>query len=584
MKRNSIQPALGSVPPKVDEARAALHGWLYDLAIQPENLDLLLSDWESVIAALDPYASFEVPRAVDDPQTHAHYERAYHIMDRLSQTLDPLEEALFPYGHIPAMVIARDLSVKAANEAALAAYRVSETPKFLPVHPGDKEQMERAVAQVLARQDRNSLTLKVAAIRTGRIMLLHVKYVDARHVVVASNEVGWPEGFGDTLAAVFDLTQSEVAVLRGLLEHGTLGEIATSRKRSVGTIRNQIKSILAKTETRSQVELVRLVMSLMDVDGAALQVSAKDGDVSLAPLEDLVARHLVRPDGRQVTYYIAGDPNGTPVLYCSGDFGLVRCVPEAEAAMKAQGIKLIIPIRPAYGRTDPALASGTFLDVLVDDFATVMKAERAGKYPILSIGADSQYAVRIADAYPESVSAILMMAGSLPHLRPAQIERMDRWQRFLVGAVRYTPHLAPMLMRASYAMARRLKPERFMKMILSASAPDMALLNDPAVRPFILAGGGLVLAPNRDVEKAFLHQLFDSHTVDWSEPLNRVARRVEVHLWSGVQDPLLPVSTVEEFREDFPDVHYRWISDAGGLFYYSHWPEVIAFIKERLRS
>lgn len=42
-------------------------------------------------------------------------------------------------------------------------------------------------------------------------------------------------------------------------------DIAEARGRSAETVRTQLRSILAKTETHSQSELVRVVLGLMDV-------------------------------------------------------------------------------------------------------------------------------------------------------------------------------------------------------------------------------------------------------------------------------------------------------------------------------
>ena len=56
------------------------------------------------------------------------------------------------------------------------------------------------------------------------------------------------------------LTGAEAAVAAGIAKGWSIHQIATSREVAIGTVRWQIKSVLAKTGTRSQAELVRLLI------------------------------------------------------------------------------------------------------------------------------------------------------------------------------------------------------------------------------------------------------------------------------------------------------------------------------------
>jgi DNA-binding CsgD family transcriptional regulator len=62
------------------------------------------------------------------------------------------------------------------------------------------------------------------------------------------------------LALLLDLTVTEAAIAALLSEGASLVDIAAARDVSVGTVRGQVKAILTKTGTHSQVELVRLLM------------------------------------------------------------------------------------------------------------------------------------------------------------------------------------------------------------------------------------------------------------------------------------------------------------------------------------
>lgn len=73
------------------------------------------------------------------------------------------------------------------------------------------------------------------------------------------------------LRALYDLTPAETEIANGLLTGYSLDEVAMLRRVSVATVRSQMKSLLGKTDTRRQGDLVRLLASLpRTVEGAKL--------------------------------------------------------------------------------------------------------------------------------------------------------------------------------------------------------------------------------------------------------------------------------------------------------------------------
>ena len=64
------------------------------------------------------------------------------------------------------------------------------------------------------------------------------------------------------LAEAFELTPAEARVAVALSEGKSAAEVAAERMVALGTIRNQIKSLLLKTGAQRQGDLVRLVLSV----------------------------------------------------------------------------------------------------------------------------------------------------------------------------------------------------------------------------------------------------------------------------------------------------------------------------------
>lgn len=65
-----------------------------------------------------------------------------------------------------------------------------------------------------------------------------------------------------TLRSLFNLSQSEAAILKGLLDGKTLEQCAQARGVAVSTARSQLKSIFGKTNTTSQAHLMAVAKAL----------------------------------------------------------------------------------------------------------------------------------------------------------------------------------------------------------------------------------------------------------------------------------------------------------------------------------
>ena len=72
-----------------------------------------------------------------------------------------------------------------------------------------------------------------------------------------------------TLRSLFNLSHSEAAILKGLLDGKTLEQCAQARGVAVSTARSQLSSIFVKTNTNHQAQLVAVAKSLPVVTLAA---------------------------------------------------------------------------------------------------------------------------------------------------------------------------------------------------------------------------------------------------------------------------------------------------------------------------
>ena len=565
---------------------------LYDVALDPARYEALLDHWEGAVAPLRAKADFTAPRLLDDPLIEGHFERAGAFLDR-ADTGDQsggIEDILAPFDRVSAFVLNRDRVVCGTNGAARErlGLRNGSALSDLPVNEDDLHAVQQTLAALFAgngaRDSKDSAILRVRSRSAGQFTVLRLQRChsadDQPLVLAASNEVSWPAGFGPILQQAFGLTGAEADVVRELVECCSVNDIATRRERSIDTVRAQIKSILAKTETHSQVELVRLALSMMDMVSQTIDVIPGPRVVSRGQgqLEEREFRSLITPDGRRLDYLVLGDPAGAPVLFLPLDYGLVRWPAPAEAEAARREIRVIVPVRAGYGQSDPIPKKGDYDAALVADTLQVLDAEGVQRCPVISLGGDFHYAARLAHEFPDRFTALIACAGVLPMTRRAQFERMEKWHRFILAGAKYTPHLLPFMVKAGFLLARKIGKRGFIHAVYGQCPADVDTFEDPDVFEAMVTGSEVALSDEVLAHDAFSRQILGPQMGDWSAQVQALKGQLPVIFMNGMQDPQVPPDTLREFQRDFDWIDYRVYEDAGQLIFFRHWRDVLEII------
>ncbi len=432
--------------------------------------------------------------------------------------------------------------------------------------------MRGEILRIAAGRAEKVVTLRVRSTRTGSPVILRVSRIEAERplALVISTELVWPEGFDQTVQEAFGLTRAEVEIVQGIALGLPVREIAETRGRSPETVRTQLRSILAKTETHSQSELVRVVLGLMDV--AQIPVGPLPATARAGGLEPRPVQELRLADGRRLTWIEFGDPAGRPVLFMHLDYGLIRWPATAERAARSRGFRVIVPVRAGYGRTDPHARGTDHILGVTLDYAAVMDHLGAKGAVVLPLGADLRFAMNLANLRPDLVRGIVGCACQLPLRTAAQYERMDKWQRFILANARYAPKVLPFLVQAGFSLARRLGKEAFFTQVNGGSPADLETFARPEVREAMLEGSETCLARKWSAHEAFTRECISSER-DWSGIVR--ACRVPVLLLQGDQDPQTPMLTVRELMADFPHLEVRFLPQTGQLLFFAEWPQAL---------
>lgn len=127
---------------------------------------------------------------------------------------------------------------------------------------------------------------------------------------------------------------------------------------------------------------------------------------SHAPIE---TQRCDRPDGRTLTYAVAGDPDGSPVVAHHGTPGSRLFAALLDDAARAVGVRLLVPDRPGFGRSDPPSAEYAPGASLLP----VLAAESLDAAPVLAFSGGSAAALATARD-PDRVPRVALVAGAVP--------------------------------------------------------------------------------------------------------------------------------------------------------------------------
>lgn len=563
-----------------DQLQPLVEG-IYDIVVAPDRLEQLLDSWTEKLAGSRNAQRFGV---LEEPRVLAHIERTEIVLRQLMAIEGRSSGAAGDWvntSRAAALVVTRAGTVIAANPSARISLGVDngQTLTDLPIEPADCDILVGEIARLSEgnEHDTRMLRLRIA----GQPMPILIRLVRAiagndDHIGLMTTVLTWPPSLTEMLKSTFELTAAEAEVLKELAVGHAVAEIAQRTRRSEATIRSHVASLLEKTATRSQIELVRLTLGLLDVAEQPLpgQVPGRR-----ATLSENAYQTLKLSDGRRLDYLPIGDPAGDPFMLMPSGIGFTRLLPAAERALKERNIRMIVPIRAGYGGSSPLPANRHVHDVTMADTLELMAHLGVLRWPIWSLADDIRIAVEFACRHPERVSGIVGSGAELPARTQVHYQRMTKWARFVAANARYAPRAMHYIALAFFSLARRVGQKRFVQLVMSSSPADLKMLEDDEVYAALLRGSEISVSPSFTAHEAWAAEIIANLSKDWSERLRQCP--VPINLFHGVEDPFSPIETVREFAAEVPNIRLVEYKDRGEILY-REWPDMLRMIERHL--
>ncbi|MGB7433084.1 MAG: alpha/beta fold hydrolase [Ahrensia sp.] len=362
--------------------------------------------------------------------------------------------------------------------------------------------------------------------------------------------------------SMFGLTQSEASVLAALLNGASQAEIAVQRGRSAETVKAQAKSILRKTGCSRISEVMVLATTYGMLADAGTKPTGGDDEPYRAFTRP--NRVITGDDGRTISYGIYGDPHGVPVLFVHGLLQGPFFPADINDRFVADGLCVIAPSRPGFGRTDRPADWWAFDESVVADALAVVRATTDKPLTIVAHQGGVSHACRIARALANQCKNMVMISAGVPIDEKKHIPAMGLQTRIAAIGVKHTPRLLETMIRIGIANELRKGIRPYLEHFFSNSPVDRDLLDDPRIYPVCEAG---VLHMIDNGAKTIVHD-GRAAMADWEADYNALS--CPTYWYHGTQDPVMRYDFVEEFVANHGGAPVHLIDGAGITLHLAH--------------
>jgi pimeloyl-ACP methyl ester carboxylesterase len=268
-------------------------------------------------------------------------------------------------------------------------------------------------------------------------------------------------------------------------------------------------------------------------------------------------------------YTETGPCDGAAVFYCHGAIGtpLGRAI-DLEAITDELGIRHFAISRPGTGGSDPA--PGRTVASFGTDLRELAEAVGLERVAVVGVSAGGPYALAAARASPERVSRVAVCSSVSPLCPLHRTPGMKLRIRIALAALARAPATCAALGDAALPLVGR-HPALVSRVIAAHSAPgERARVRRGRAR-------SAAAASFLDAAANGVRGMIDDYLVyaaDWGFAPSEVAP--EVHLWHGLEDPLVPIEHALELAVTIPRCRVFLDPEEGHHFFRRRLREILA--------
>lgn len=372
--------------------------------------------------------------------------------------------------------------------------------------------------------------------------------------VLRAIECQWSAAMDHALKEIFLLTDAEREILACLAQGMSSEQISRQRSSSVGTVRQQIKSLLAKLGASSQVQAAALASAIASQPQSA---AAKASPPMALASQPLFQEELIR-DTRRVGWRRYGKPGGKPVLVLHGAYFGAGELESHRVRASREGLDVVLVERPGYGRTQPPGKKEDVLRTQLEDIVAVLEVLGWSRVWLESHDFGFVPAVALAARWPQRVAGLLAISPPAPYDSEAGFDHIPRYQRMFIWSARHAFWMIRLLLRLGQMKARKYGPEHWMEMVFDEAPHELPFFESPQGRTVSMSAYAFNLQQHSRGHELDMQVVV---ATDWTPLLSQL--RLPVQVITGARNTTFPIEQVQRLTALHAPIQIQMIEDAG---------------------
>ena len=515
-----------------------------------------------------------------------HFARAIKIAKRLVDIDDQHNVVLSLLDRMPIALVLVDAKARVIETNALADEILSsdsglniESNILVSGVKGDKrlfESIEKMskhdpsitrgqALSISDEQTQNNIMLFIAPLKQ------HGSEQKASVAVFISQRKSQPVSLPTEFSELYELTNKEQQITQQLVRGLSIKEISEESTVSQHTVRSQVKSVLRKTRTSRQAELISLVYNGLDnFINSIPQAQQEKGSNLLSKTKPWQQDYkiLELADGRNQAYAEYGDPDGEPVFHCHSVLGSrLELSFDAQQISEQKAVRLIVVDRPGYGASDPD--PETSFVKWVNDLVQLADHLNIEKFSITGYAMGGVYALACAHEIPERIKHVAVISACMAPELPSDFENIVPLYKMNYRLAKHIPKVYSLLSAVLVKGVLSDPASFFEQFSAKLEKSDLDIMYSENFKTGMFAAlkegfrqGGK--ASSRDVVQ-LMH--------DWSYTLSEI--NTPIHIWHGAYDYHVPLVLGERFSEHIKNTKLHIKEDQGHYMFYTHWSEIL---------
>ena len=373
------------------------------------------------------------------------------------------------------------------------------------------------------------------------------------------------------MTELYGLTNKEVEITGQLVRGSSIKEISEQTHVSQHTVRSQVKSVLKKTKTSRQAELVSLVYNGMSDFISSTPKNLSNKQNTLLPkskLREQNYRVFQLADGRNLAYLEYGSPDGEPVFHCHTLFGSrLELAFDADKISQEKSVRLIVIDRPGYGASDPN-PEATFTN-WSEDLIQLADHLNIGKFSFTGYGMGGRYALACAHEIPDRLKRVASITNGMPAESSADYKKIMPFYRMNIRLAKYMPKAYGLISSVLVKGVLNDTDSFLKKLSEKMEQADRGIM---ALKHFRTGYATSLTEAFGQGGRASSREMVE-YMGKWSFELPNI--KIPIDIWHGACDQHIPLVLAERFAEHIKETRFFIKEGQGHYMFYTHWAEIL---------